>query len=84
MFTLWPSFRTGVLAGMLISNDKLGELKNWLGEKGKDLIGVIVGDSNGFIPDKLLVPYGVELNELGLIFCNKHNTYWTVYLSHIN
>lgn len=45
-------FRTGVLAGILISKDKFmeGEFRNWLGENGNGFIGVTPGDSNGFIP----------------------------------
>lgn len=42
------TFLTGVLAGKLESNDKLGvgEFKNWLGENGNGFIGVIFESRN--------------------------------------
>lgn len=38
---------TGVLARKFISSNVVrhGDFRNWLGEKGSDLIGVIIGDS---------------------------------------
>lgn len=66
--TFWKRFRTGVLAGRVISKVKIGEFKNWLGEKGRGLIGVTDGD-NGFTPSsELLYPNVSFIEEFMLLF----------------